>query len=268
LEDLDRLKKATAWMWSLGDYTEVAPRLEPSARQLVRALDLGPGACVLDVAAGNGNFALAAAEQGATVTASDLTPRMVELGRERSRQAGYEGIDWVEADAEQLPFDDSQFDVVASVFGAMFAPQPERVAREMFRVCRPGGVVAMANYGHAGFLSAIVRMFSKYSARPSFELPSPFDWGEPDVVRQRFAELAGEIDVRPQALTMEFESVEAGVGFWERTNGPMAAMRTMLPPERYAQVRADLADLMHAMNHSRGARLEVKASYVEVLARK
>jgi SAM-dependent methyltransferase len=81
LQDLDRLKKATAWMWSLGDYTEVAPRLEPSARQLARALDLGPGVCVLDVAAGNGNFALAAAEQGATVTASDLTARMVGSAR-------------------------------------------------------------------------------------------------------------------------------------------------------------------------------------------
>jgi hypothetical protein len=126
----------------------------------------------------------------------------------------------------------------------------------------------MANYGHGGFLSAIVRMFSRYSARPPFELPSPFDWGEPDIVRKRFAELAGEIDVRPRELTMKFDSVEAGVGFWERTNGPMAAMRTVLSPERYAQVRADLADLMHAMNHSRGARLVVKASYVEVLARR
>jgi SAM-dependent methyltransferase len=268
LEDLDRLKKATAWMWSLGDYTEVAPYLEPSARQLARALDLSPAVSVLDVAAGNGNFALAAADQGATVTASDLTPRMIGLGRERSRRAGYEGIEWVEADAEQLPFDDNRFDVVASVFGAMFAPRPDRVAGEMFRVCRPGGVVAMANYCRGGFLNATVKLLSTYSNPLPFELPSPFDWGDPAIVHERFAGLAPAVEVRPRELKMTFDSVDAGVGFWERTNGPMAALRTMLPPERYAQVRADLADLMRAMNHSRGTRLEVRASYVEVLARK
>jgi SAM-dependent methyltransferase len=268
LDDLERLKKATTWMWSLGDYREVAPRLEPYARQLARAVDPSPEMTVLDVAAGNGNFALAAAEYGATVTASDLTPRMVELGQARSRQAGYDDVAWLEADAEALPFGDGRFDIVASVFGAMFAPRPERVALEMFRVCRAGGLVAMANYGPGGFLYATSTLFGKYSRPLPFELPSPFDWGEADVVRKRFEDLASDIDVRPQELTMSFDSVEDGVGFWERTNGPMGALRTMLPAERYADVRRDVADLMAQMNHSSEEGLELTAAYIEVIARK
>ena len=125
-----RMKEATKWMWGLGDYREVATHLEPHAQALAHRADVRPGMEVLDVAAGNGNFAIAAAERGARVT-----------------EAAALGIQWQEADAEELPFANDRFDVVASVFGAMFAPRPERVAAELFPVARPDGVVAMANYG-------------------------------------------------------------------------------------------------------------------------
>src|SRR5438445_9244037 len=117
-------------MWSLGDYARLAEALEPHAEALADACAIHPGTSVLDVAAGNGNFAIAAARRGATVIASDLTPRMVELGRARSESEGL-AIEWQEADAEELPFETDRFDVVVSVFGAMFAPQPERVAAEL-----------------------------------------------------------------------------------------------------------------------------------------
>src|SRR5438034_314734 len=125
-----RMKEATKWMWGLGDYREVATHLEPHAQALAHRADVRPGMEVLDVAAGNGNFAIAAAERGVRVT-----------------EAAAPGYQWREADAEALPFANDRFDVVASVFGAMFAPRPERVAAELFRVARPDGVVAMANYG-------------------------------------------------------------------------------------------------------------------------
>jgi len=254
-------------MWSLGDYSLVAPRLEPYAIKLAEACAIRPGTTVLDVAAGNGNFALAASAVGAKVTASDLTPRMLELGRARTEAAGSE-IEWTEGDAEALPFPDQGFEVVASVFGAMFAPRPERVATELFRVCRRGGLVAMANYGWEGFLGAISKLFARYSNPLPFELPSPFEWGDATVVRARFDRLASDIGIRPQVLTMHFASVEAGIDYWERTNGPMAALKAMLPPERYAECRQEGMQLMARMNQSSNGTLDLSASYLEVLARK
>ncbi len=254
-------------MWSLGDYSLVAPRLERYAINLAEACDIRPGTTVLDVAAGSGNFALAAAARGAKVTASDLTPRMLELGRARTQAARSE-IEWKEADAEALPFPDQAFDIVASVFGAMFAPRPDRVAAELFRVCSAGGLVAMANYGWEGFLGAISKLFARYSNQLPFELPSPFEWGDPAVVRTRFDGLASEVEIRPRALSMHFDSVDAGIDFWERTNGPMAALKTMLPPKRYAECRREARELMARMNESRDGKLDVSASYLEVVARK
>ena len=254
-------------MWSLGDYPSVATHLEPCAIRLAGACGIGAGTTVLDVAAGNGNFAVAASRLGADVTASDFSPRMLELGRERTRVLGLD-IEWADADAERLPFPDAGFDVVASVFGAMFAQRPEAVAAEMFRVCRPGGVVAMANYSWEGFLGATAKLLSKYSTPLPFELPSPFEWGTEDVVRRRFAGLANEVETVPATLTMTFSSLDAGLEFWERTNGPTLALRTTAPAERYAAFRADLRELMRSMNAARDGGLSLSSGYLEVVARK
>jgi len=159
----------------MGDYTSLAERLEAHSQTLADACNLGLGTLVLDVAAGNGNFAVAAARRGALVTATDLTPSMIELGRIRTAEIG--AIAWSEADAEQLPFGDGTYHVVASVFGAQFALRPEVVASEMFRVAKPGGLVAMANYGPGGFLGRLSDLMASFSARPAFDLPSPFALG-------------------------------------------------------------------------------------------
>jgi SAM-dependent methyltransferase len=262
-----RLKAATTWMWSQGDYAAVAPRLEPCAIKLAEACGVAPGMAVLDVAAGNGNFALAAAARGGAVIAIDLTPRMVELGRARTEAAGT-AVDWRVGDAEELPLPDGGFDVVASVFGAMFAPRPDRVAAELFRVCRPGGLVAMANYGWDGFLGATSKLLSRYSNRLPFELPSPFEWGDASTVRRRFDGLASSDDIQPDTLTMTFDSLDAGVEFWERTNGPMIALRATIEPERYAECRRELRGLMDTMNASRDAGVTLTSSYLRVVARR
>ena len=190
------------WMWSLGDYSRVAELLESHAEALADACQIRPGASVLDVAAGNGNFAVAAARRGADVTASDLTPRMVELGRARTAADGSE-IEWTEADAEQLPFADAGYDIMASVFGAMFAPRPQLVASEMFRVVKPGGLVAMANYSPGGYLGRLSNLIRSFSNRPALDPPSPFEWGDEDEVRRRFARLARSIDVDHRLLSFE-----------------------------------------------------------------
>ena len=253
-------------MWSLGDYAAVAPLLEPCADKLADLCGIQPGAEVLDIAAGNGNFALAAAARGGAVTACDFTPQMVELGRRRTLAASRE-ISWFEGDAEELDFADRSFDIVASVFGAMFAPRPECVAAEMFRVCRPGGLVAMANYSWDGFLGEMVRLLAGYSNPLPFELPSPFEWGDPAVVERRLGGFASHLETQPDTLAMHFEGVDEGLEFWERTNPPTIALRATVQPDRYAEFLRDARELMTRLNTATDGSLRLDSSYQRVLAR-
>ncbi len=254
-------------MWAQGEYPAVALLLEPCAVALADSCRIRPGMRVLDVAAGTGNFALAAADRRAEVTACDLTPHMIELGRARAAAADKQ-VEWLEADAEQLPFADQDYEIVASVFGAMFAPRPERVAAELFRVCRDGGQVAMANYSWDGFLGSMANLFARYSTPLPFELPSPFEWGDPAVVERRLGASASSIDTQSDMLTMRFDSVDAGLEFWERTNAPTIALKMTVPAERYAEFRGDARDLMRSLNAASDGSLELRSSYLRVLARK
>ncbi|HXC80108.1 MAG TPA: class I SAM-dependent methyltransferase [Candidatus Acidoferrum sp.] len=262
----DKLKEGMRWMWSLGDYPQLAKGLEPHAEALAEACQLRTGDTVLDVAAGNGNFALAAARRGAVVTASDLTPRMVDLGRARSAAAGTP-IEWTEGDAEELPFSDARFEVVGSVFGAMFAPRPDLVASELFRVVKPGGLVAMANYSPGGFLGKVSEMMSSFSARPALDLPSPFVWGDEGEVRKRFAGLATSIEVIHRRLAFESSSVDRFLKFWEETNGPHNALKAMLPPDGYQKVVRAWVALVNQLNETTDGSVEVSSPYILVLAR-
>ena len=246
-------------MWSLGDYSQVSPFLEACAQELAGACEIAPGMAVLDVAAGDGNFALAAASRGARVTASDYTPKMLELGRARSESAGVP-IEWVEADAEDLPFDPESYDVVASVFGAMFAPRPDAVAQELFRVCKAGGAVAMASYGGQGFLGDYARLLANYSGPAPFDLPSPFEWGEAEVAKRRLGRLAANLELRPKTLTMRFDSADAALAFWESNNPPTIALRGTLAPDRYSELRREALRLI-------GDGI-LTSSYLVVIARK
>lgn len=254
------------WMWSLGDYARLAEVLEPYAEALAEACDITRGATVLDTAAGNGNFALAAARRGAIVTATDLTPHMVELGSARTAALG--NITWSEADAEHLPFADSSYDVVASVFGAMFAPQPLLVASEMFRVAKSGGLVAMANYGPSGFLGKLSDLMYSLSTRPEIELPSPFLWGDEDELRRRFAGLSSSIDIQHRTLYFESTSVASFLEFWDATNPPQAAIKATMPAEMYETSLMRRMSLVTELNESLDGRLMVSSPYILVLARK
>jgi SAM-dependent methyltransferase len=175
MTDAQPVKDIQKRMWSLGDYRELARQFEPTAAALVEACGVGPGMEVLDVAAGTGNLAVAAARRGARVVASDLTPRMVELGQQRSAAEGLD-IEWREADAEDLPFEDGRFDVAASTFGAMFAPRPQVAATELFRVVRSGGTVGMANWTPQGYLGRQIDLASGYAPPPPGEISSPLAW--------------------------------------------------------------------------------------------
>ena len=255
------------WMWSQGDYPRVAEVLEPHAEALAEACEIAPGTTVLDVAAGNGNFALAAARRGAIVTATDLTPRMVELGRARSADAGV-SIEWAEADAEHLPYIDASYDIVASVFGSMFAPQPQLVASEMFRVAKPGGLVAMANYSPGGYLGRLSDLMNGLVPRPAVEFPSPFEWGDEAVLRRRFERLAASIEVEHRTLYFESDSVEEFLEFWENTNAPQAALKARVTADVYQRAQREKEQLVRELNESGHGRLKVTSPYILAMARK
>jgi ubiquinone/menaquinone biosynthesis C-methylase UbiE len=164
--DLAAVKARQQKMWASGDYAAVAARIVPMAEHLAEAVGLRPGDRVLDVATGSGNAALAAARYGAEVTGVDYVPELLERGRER---AAAEGLDvaFVEGDAEDLAFPDASFDAVLSALGAMFAPDQERAAAELVRVCRPGGTIGLVNWTPEGFIGQLLETVSRHVPPPA-----------------------------------------------------------------------------------------------------
>lgn len=177
------LKTRHRTMWASGDYASMVETfLLPIGPRLVEACGIEPGMRVLDVAAGTGNASIPAAERGAQVTASDLTPELLDAGRRRADKAGVE-LEWVEADAENLPFEDESYDVVMSSIGAMFAPQHQAVADELVRVCRPGGTIGLLSWTPEGMLGALFRAMGPFAAPPPPGAQPPPLWGSEEHLR-------------------------------------------------------------------------------------
>ena len=175
-------------MWASGDYPGMVETfLLPLGPRLVEACGIGSGMRVLDVAAGTGNASIPAAQTGGEVTASDLTPELFDAGRKRAQEVGVE-LDWVQADAENLPFEDESFDVVMSSIGAMFAPMHQQVADELVRVCRPGGTIGMLNWTPEGMIGALFRTMGPFAPPPPPGAQPPPLWGSEDHVRELFGD--------------------------------------------------------------------------------
>ena len=188
-------------MWASGDYPSLVETfLLPLGPRLVEACQIGPGMRVLDVAAGTGNASIPAAQAGAEVTASDLTPELLEAGRRRAEAEGLE-LEWVQADAENLPFEDESFDVAMSSIGAMFAPHHQEVADELVRVCRRGGTVGLLSWTTEGMLGALFKLMGPFAAPPPPGAKPPPLWGSEDHVRELFGD-------RVEWRTLERETLE------------------------------------------------------------
>jgi SAM-dependent methyltransferase len=182
------LKARHRKMWASGDYPSMVDTfLLPLGPRLVDAAGIGDGMRVLDVAAGTGNASIVAAQRGAQVTASDLTPELFDAGRARAQSEGVE-LDWVEADAENLPFDDKSYDVVMSSIGAMFAPHHQDVADELVRVCRPGGTIGLLSWTPEGMIGALFRTMGPFAPPPPPGAQPPPLWGSEDHVRELFGD--------------------------------------------------------------------------------
>jgi SAM-dependent methyltransferase len=194
------LKARHRAMWASGDYPSMVETfLLPLGPRLVEACGIGSGMRVLDVASGTGNASIPAAERGADVTASDLTPELLDAGRRRAEDAGVE-LGWVEADAEHLPFEDASFDVVMSSIGAMFAPHHQDVADEISRVCRPGGTVGLLSWTPQGMIGALFRTMGPFAPAPPPGAQPPPLWGSEEHVHELFGDRVDFTTLRRDVL--------------------------------------------------------------------
>jgi ubiquinone/menaquinone biosynthesis C-methylase UbiE len=253
-------------MWGLGDYSVLSRQLAPAAQALCDACAVSAGQEVLDVGAGDGNFALACAREGASVVASDISPGMVERGRARSETEGYE-IEWVEADAEALPFEDARFDCAGSVFGVFLAPRPEVAARELFRVVRPGGTVGLTAWVPGGVMADQFAIGRRYGP-PQPGVPRSEEWGDEETARARFEPFASHVDYERRSVEWRAESAEAFTENLMGTVPSMAAAREGLPPERFEELRAEMADFIADRNEAGDGSFRLEAEYAVIVARR
>jgi SAM-dependent methyltransferase len=264
--DYTQIKERTRQMWGLGDYPKIADLIRPAARSLADACAISAGQEVLDVAAGTGNLAVLAAEEGADVVASDLAPAQIELGRARTEAEGVD-VEWVEADAEELPFEDDRFDCAASVFGAMFAPRPERAASELFRVVKPGGTVGLAVWGPYGAQAELFEAMNRFAPPLPEGVPYPRDWGDEEIAEARLGPLASSLVMERRWLRYDFESFDQ---LWAtlQSAGPTAAMREQLPAEKLDAMADGLREVVERWNQADDGRVVADVEYLEIVARK
>ena len=259
------LKQRMKASWMAGDFGQIARKIASGAEEFIARLDLKPGMKVLDVACGSGNQSIPAAQAGATVTGVDIATNLLEQARVRAAEEGLK-IQFDEGDAEQLPYGDAQFDVVLSMFGAMFAPRPAKVVNEFKRVCRPGGLLAMANWTPEGFVGKSFEVTARHLVPPPGILP-PVLWGKEEVVRERFGE---GVDLKMEKRVVMFEldlSPEGAVDFFREYFGPTKVAFSRLDAAGQARMREDLVALWTEHNLGTPEQVKIRSEYLEVRAR-
>ncbi len=266
-----QIKAAARQAWALGDYHRFAKAtVWEVGRVLVEVCGISPGQRVLDVAAGTGNTAIRAARAGADVVASDLTPENFEAGRREADAQNVE-LDWVEADAEALPFADGEFDVVTSSFGAIFAPNHQAVADEMLRVCRPGGTIGMLNFTPEGLISDFFGALAPYMPPlPPGALPPPL-WGSEEHVRELFGDRLGWLEMTRSEYVERADSPRDYCELFKQTFGPVVATYASLAddPDRTGALDRDFLDFATRSNRGvPGGPAEYPYEYLLVVARK
>ena len=245
--EADRALKAKhRAVWALGDYAAVARETIPSLGPiLVNAAGIGPGQRVLDIGAGAGNAAIPAAQAGATVVASDLTPELLGIGRQDAARLGLE-IAFEEADAEALPYANASFDAVLSCVGVMFAPHHQVAADELLRVVRPGGTIGLLSWTPEGFIGQMFATMKPYAPPPPPGAQPPPLWGSEAHVRELFGDRAVDVEARVQELRVEaFATPEAFREYFKRNYGPTIAVYGPIAdePEKVEALDGALVDL-------------------------
>lgn len=263
MSEMDGVKTRLKAIWTAGDYDRFSRYMEGGAREFYERLNIAPGSRLLDVACGSGQLALMAAKDGIDVTGVDIAANLVERARARAQAEGLKAR-FEEADAEALPFDDASFDVVTSLIGAMFAPQPSLVAKELLRVCVPGGTIAMSNWTPQGFIGQMFKAVSKFIA-PS-GMPAPVLWGDEAAVRERLGHGLSELHLtkRQYLFSYPFPPAEV-VEFFRQYYGPTNRAFVSLDADGQAQLRRELESLWAMHNRAGADCTTVFAEYLEVI---
>jgi len=264
------LKARHRAMWASGDYPSMVEAfLLPLGPRLVEACGIGPGMTVLDVATGTGNAAIPAAQAGATVTASDLTPELFEAGRARAGAAGVT-LEWAEADAENLPFADASFDVVMSSIGAMFAPRHQDVADELVRVCKPGGTIGMLNWTPEGQIGALFRAMGPFAPPPPPGASPPPLWGSEDHVRELFGDRVDLQTLEREDLTITaFENArDYGTHFKDRYGPTIVARKNAVANGQDAEFDAALDAFCDEWDRGSGDGARFEQEYLVVMGKR
>jgi SAM-dependent methyltransferase len=260
--DLTALKLRQQAAWSSGNYAVVGTTLQIVGEQLCEALDLRAGAKVLDVAAGNGMVTLAAARRWCKVTSTDYVPALLEQGRARAAAEGF-SIEFMEADAENLPFENETFDTVLSTFGVMFTPNQDRAAAEMLRVCKPKGQIGLANWTPEGFIGQVFKTLGKFLPPPA-GAKSPALWGTRARLTEMFGAGASSIKAENRAFNFRYRSPEHFLSVFETFYGPIHKAFAALDQQRQIELRNDLHALIVRMNRATDGTMIVPSEYLEV----
>jgi len=263
--DFAQLKSSLKASWMAGDFGQIANFSVKAGEEFVARTPILLGTRVLDVACGTGNTAIPAARAGGLVTGVDIAPNLLEQARTRAAAEHLE-IRFQEGDAEQLPVGDDEFDVVLTMFGAMFAPRPERVAAELIRVCRPGGLIAMANWTPEGFVGKSFQITAEMVPPPA-GLPAPTLWGNEQVVRQRFANGTSKLSLTPHKAVFDYPfSPKEVVVFFRQYFGPTQATFSRLDKQGQSDLASRLESLWAEHNTAGDGRTRIEAEYLDVRA--
>jgi ubiquinone/menaquinone biosynthesis C-methylase UbiE len=261
--DLEAVKTRQQAAWSSGDYAVVGTTLQIVGEELCEALDVRSGQKVLDVAAGNGNVALAAARRWCDVVATDYVPALLERARERA-VADRLGIELREADAEALPFADESFDVVVSTFGVMFTPDQDRAAAELVRVCRRGGKIGLANWTPDGFIGRLFRTLGRHVPPPP-GARSPALWGTRARLAELFEPYAASIKSAQRHFVFRYRSPEHWLEIFKTYYGPLLKTFAALEPPAQAALADDVLRLIGQFNRAEDGSMVVPSEYLEVV---
>lgn len=246
-EAMTELRAKQQQVWSSGDYNRIAALTVPVNETVVAAAEIGPGDAVLDIASGTGHAALAAARAGARVTGIDYVPALLDIARARAAAERLD-VDFVEAPAEELPFEDGRFDAAVSAIGIMFAADHDRAADELARVVRSGGRIAVASWTRAGFVGGILGIVGRHVSPPP-GAQSPVRWGEEDVVAGLLGDRVDHLSSSVHTVTERFRDAEAFADLFLTYYGPTHAAARRLDDAGRAALRVDLVD--HARSNAR-----------------
>ena len=261
--DLVAIKRRQQATWASGDYHMIGTQIAIVSELLIEALDLHSTERVLDVATGSGNAALAAARRGCAVVGLDFVPALLIRARRRADADGLEA-DFVAGDAENLPFDDGSFDVVSSVFGAMFAPDQDKTASELARVCRPGGRIGLVAHTPDGFIGQLFRTNARHVPPPA-GLRSPVLWGTDERLRDLFADVSTEIRSFRRTYVFRYRSPEDFLQYWRTFYGPTMKAFEAVGEAGRDSLQADLLHLIARFNRAEDGTMIVPTEYLETV---